>query len=65
MSIRNHVNFDRNLKLAMKLTFIMAETMIASKMGSFIHVFMCISAKIAGKIIGSPKIGVESFYIND
>ena len=34
----------------MKSTFIMAEIKIICKMGSFIHVFKCISAKTTGKI---------------
>ena len=38
------------MKLGMKSTFIMAEIKIVSKMGSFIHVYKCISAKIAGEI---------------
>ena len=54
MSIRNHVNLDQNftlkMKLGMKSTFIMAEMKIVCEMGSFIHVFKCISAKVAGKI---------------
>ena len=33
----------------MKTTFIMAEINIVCKMGSFIHVFKCISAKITKK----------------
>ena len=38
------------MKLGMKSTFIMAEIKIVCKMGSFIYVFKCISAKITGKI---------------
>ena len=34
----------------MKSTFIMAEIKSVYKMGSFIQVYKCISAKIAGKI---------------
>ena len=52
MLIRNHVNVDRNFTLegvGMKSTFIMAEIKIACKMGSVIHVFKCINAKITGK----------------
>ena len=42
--------FHSSMKLGMKSTFIMAEIKIVCKMGSFIHIFKCISAKIAGKI---------------
>ena len=38
------------MKLGMKSTFIMAEMKSVCKMGSFIQVYKCISAKIAGKI---------------
>ena len=38
------------MKLGIKSTFIMAEIKIVCKMGSFIDVFKCISAKITGKI---------------
>ena len=34
----------------MKSTFIMAEIKIVCKIRSFIHVFKCVSGKIAGKI---------------
>ena len=37
------------MKLGMKSTFIMAEIKIVYKMGSFIHVFKRISAKITEK----------------
>ena len=42
--------FHSWMKLGMKSTFIMAEIKIVCKMGSFIHVFRCISAKIARKL---------------
>ena len=65
MSIRNHANLDRNfpswMKLGMKSTFIMAEIKIVCKMGSFIHVFKCISAKITGKIRLSVHESETSF----
>ena len=44
------LKFHSWMKLGMKSTFIMAEIKIVCKMGSFIHVFKCISAKITGKI---------------
>ena len=44
------------MKLEMTSTFIMAEIKIACKMRrSFTHVFKCISAKIAGRIILSEQ----------
>ena len=42
--------FHSWMKLRMKSTFIMAEIKIVCKMGSFIHVYKCISAKVTGKI---------------
>ena len=42
--------FHSWMKLGMKSTFIMAEIKIVCKMGSFIHVYMCIRAKIFRKI---------------
>ena len=49
------------MKLEMKSTFIMAEIKIVCKMGSFIHIFKCISAKIAGKIKLSVQESKTSF----
>ena len=45
----------------MNSTFIMAEIKIVWKIGSFIHVFKCISAKIAGKIRLSVHKSETSF----
>ena len=45
----------------MKSTFIMAEINIVWKIGSFIHVFKCISAKIAGKVRLSVHESETSF----
>ena len=42
--------FHSWIKLGMKSTFIVAEIKIVCKMGSFIHVCRCISAKIVRKI---------------
>ena len=41
--------FHSRMKIGMKSTFIVAEIKIVCKMGSFIHVFRCISAKIVRK----------------
>ena len=49
------------MKLGMKSTFIMAEIKIFCKMGSFIYVYKCISAKIAGKIRLSVHESETSF----
>ena len=45
-----HFSCNSWMKLGMKSTFIVAEIKIVCKLGSFIHVFRCISAKITGKI---------------
>ena len=44
------VTFDLVMNDRMKSTFIMVEIKIVWKIGSFMHVFKGISAKIAGKI---------------
>ena len=49
----------------MKSTFIMAEIKIVCKMGSFIHVFKCISAKITGKIRSLVHESETSFNRNE
>ena len=53
--------FHSWVKLGMKSTFIMAEIKIVCKMGSFIHVSKCISAKITGKIWLSVQESKTSF----
>ena len=49
------------MKLGMKSTFIMAEIKIGYKMGSFIHIRKCVSAKIAEKIRWSVHESETSF----
>ena len=49
------------MKPGMKSTFIMAEIKIVFKKRSFIHVFKCISAKIAGKVRCSVHESETSF----
>ena len=51
------------MKLEMKSAFIMAEIEIVCKMGSFIHVFKCISAKIAGKILHESETSFNPIFI--